>query len=68
MRCAGGAMTGTGGFSRELALRVFEGYISRFDASDPKVALKLEHMYRVAELCDEIARSEGLHGGDADLA
>lgn len=68
MRCAGGAMTGTGGFSRESALRVFEGYVSRFDASDPKVSLKLEHTYRVAELCDEIARSEGLPGGDADLA
>lgn len=57
-----------GGFSRETACEVFRRYASRFDVSDPKVALKLEHTFKVAALCDEIARSEGLREGDVDLA
>lgn len=35
---------------------------------DERIALKVEHTYEVAGLCDEIARGEGLPPADVDLA
>lgn len=55
---------------RAQALDAFEAYVSGYDASDPKVALKVDHTLRVAGLCDRIARSPelALPPRDADLA
>lgn len=50
---------------RERARRAFDGYVSAYDPSNPRIALKVEHTVRVADLCARIACSEGL---DADLA
>ena len=53
---------------RERCLRAFGGYVAAYDPDDPKIALKVEHTYRVAELAEGIARDEGLVAGDVDLA
>lgn len=50
---------------RRRASREFATYVEAYDPANPRIALKIAHTYRVAELCDEIARAEGL---DADLA
>ena len=53
---------------RQTCLDVFNSYVARCDASDERIALKVEHTYEVAELCGEIARGEGLPPADVDLA
>ena len=40
---------------RESCLDAFNSYVARYDASDERIALKVEHTYEVSELCDEIA-------------
>ena len=46
----------------------FDRYVATYDPADPKVRLKIDHTYRVAALCDRIARAAGLPGPDRDLA
>lgn len=46
----------------------FAEYVSHYDVKDEKVKLKIDHTYRVAELCDRIARSVELTSEDIDLA
>ena len=46
----------------------FESYIAPYDLSDPKIRLKAEHTYRVAELCARIAASLSVPAEDEDLA
>lgn len=53
---------------RQSCLDAFNSYVARYDASDERITLKVEHTYEVAELCDEIARGEGLPPADVDLA
>lgn len=53
---------------RAKCLRAFEGYVAAYDPADPKIALKVEHTYRVAELAEGIAADEGLAAEDVDLA
>ena len=55
-------------FSRLDARKTFEEYVERYDASNPRIALKVEHTYRVANLCDRIAQSLDLSPDDVDLA
>lgn len=43
---------------RNRALRRFQEYTDAYDTSDEKIALKIKHTYRVAGLCEQIARSE----------
>ena len=43
---------------RERALAAFESYVDGFDMDDPKVSLKAEHTYRVADLAERIARAQ----------
>ena len=58
----------TYGFSRQSACDTFLRYVSRFDSSDPKISLKVEHTLKVSKLCDDIARSKGLARPEVDLA
>ncbi len=51
--------------NRKAVEAFFESYTSSYDASDPKIKLKIDHTYRVASLCDTIATSAGV---DPDLA
>lgn len=46
----------------------FSNYTKQFDTSDGKVKLKIDHTYRVAALCERIARSLGLCDDDVELA
>jgi HD superfamily phosphohydrolase YqeK len=55
---------------RDRAAHAFERYVERFDPQDPKIALKVEHTRRVADLAEKIARSlpEGASPEYVDLA
>lgn len=53
---------------RACAQRAFDAYVASYDAGNPRIALKVEHTARVADLCDAIAHDEGLGADDADLA
>lgn len=53
---------------REKVKSVFADYVAAYDINDTKVRLKVEHTYRVADLCDMIARSLKLTSEDVDLA
>lgn len=50
---------------REKIERVFREYVSRYNADDPKIKLKIDHTYRVAALCETIAAD--IPFGDPDL-
>ena len=57
---------------REIITNTFKEYTSRYDITDPKIRLKVEHTYRVAALTDEItsdiASSFKMDEHDRDLA
>ena len=53
---------------REKVKNVFADYVADYDITDTKVRLKVEHTYRVADLCDMIAKSLKLSREDVDLA
>jgi len=42
---------------RKRAEEVFADYVENYNSEDEKVRLKIEHTYRVAELCERIAKS-----------
>ena len=42
---------------RDHVKEVFKTYTDAYDSSDPKIALKIEHTYHVAEVADQIAMS-----------
>lgn len=50
---------------RHLARQAFDDYVRSYDPDNPRIALKVDHTIRVADLCAHIADAEGL---DADLA
>ena len=53
---------------RNHVLWRFKEYTDHYDASDGKTALKIGHTYRVAQLCQRIAASEGMDEKEQDLA
>ena len=53
---------------RKQAVKTFREYVSGYNAEDEKVRLKIEHTYRVAELCEKIALWLKLPEEEADLA
>lgn len=54
--------------NRKVALNRFKEYVSHYDYGMHMIQLKVEHTYRVAELCEQIARSLDLSNEDVDLA
>ena len=52
--------------NRKRVISEFNRYVDAYDPSDPKIALKITHTYRVASLCERIGISAGVD--DADLA
>lgn len=54
--------------NKQAALSSFQEYVGHYDISMDMIRLKVEHTYRVAELCEQIAYSLGLHQEDVDLA
>lgn len=53
---------------RDRARVAFKSYTDAYDATNPRIALKIEHTYHVAEACDAIAREQGWSPEDIDLA
>lgn len=53
---------------REAAKKLFGEYTDRYNSADPKIKLKIDHTYRVADLCDRIGKSIGLVDIDLDIA
>lgn len=54
--------------NRRQARRAFDTYVSAYDPTNPRIALKVEHTLRVAALCERIARALALDECDEDLA
>lgn len=52
--------------NREKTKNAFAGYTEGYDPSDPKIKLKIDHTYRVAALCERIAKT--VPGVDPELA
>ena len=42
--------------NRESVVKVFEDYISKYNPENPKIKLKIDHTYRVADLAETIAK------------
>ena len=53
---------------RRRVREVFRSYTDAYDSTDEKIKLKIGHTYRVADLCERIAASEGMSQNDIDLA
>ena len=53
---------------RTRALAEFKRYTDAYDSANPRIALKIDHTYRVAEACEAVARGEGWCDADIDLA
>ena len=53
---------------RSRATAAFKRYTDAYDAANPRIALKIEHTYHVAEACDGVARVQGWSTEDIDLA
>lgn len=53
---------------RRRAQEAFNSYAAGYDATNPRIALKVEHTLRVAELCERIARETGFTPAGVDLA
>lgn len=47
---------------------VFDTYTKKYNMDDPKIRLKTEHTFRVASLCERIARSISLSAYDTEIA
>lgn len=47
--------------------KTFQSYVSNYDHGDRKVKLKVDHTYKVAQLCDEIGALLELSSSDRDL-
>lgn len=53
---------------KEKVKETFREYTSHYDITDDKVRLKVEHTYRVADLCERIAASEQMSVPEQELA
>ncbi len=53
---------------RQRVKDAFVEYTSNYDNSDGKIKLKIDHTYRVAAICEEIAHSLNLNKNDTDIA
>ena len=53
---------------RRRAREAFDSYVAAYDATNQRIALKVEHTLRVAELCERIAREAGFTPAGTDLA
>lgn len=53
---------------RQKVLKTFQDYVDNYNSEDEKVRLKIEHTYRVSELCECIAQSLHLDTEECSLA
>ena len=52
---------------KQKAMAAFKAYTDRYDSSDVKIKLKIDHTYRVADICERIARSFELSEIETDF-
>lgn len=48
--------------------KVFNDYVENYDSNDEKIKLKIDHTYRVSELCERIAKSLNMTKEEADIS
>lgn len=53
---------------RSRAREAFANYVRPYGTDNPRIALKVVHTNRVAEICDAVARGEEFDANDIDLA
>ena len=53
---------------RVKAKKVFDDYVKNYNSNDEKIKLKIDHTYRVSDLCEKIALSLGMNNEDVDIA
>ena len=53
---------------RIKAKRVFDEYVKNYDSNNEKIKLKIDHTYRVSELCEKIALSSDMSNEEIDIA
>lgn len=53
---------------RQRVIKAFQKYTEHYNPEDGKIKLKIDHTYRVAALCERIAKSLGMSEEDVDLA
>lgn len=53
---------------RQRAQQAFDTYVAAYDPTNPRIALKIDHTLRVAQLCERIAASLELPQAEVDLA
>lgn len=53
---------------RQKALNAFAEYTGKYDVSDEKVKLKIEHTYRVCALCERVAAQSGFDRDEVEIA
>lgn len=54
--------------NRELIKNTFREYVKDYNAEDPKIALKIAHTFRVANISEKIAKTIGLNDDDIDVS
>jgi putative nucleotidyltransferase with HDIG domain len=55
-------------FDREEVMTEFQNYVKKYNQEDERIRLKIEHTYRVARLCEQIAESLSLTKEKIELA
>ncbi|SFC47649.1 HD domain-containing protein [Butyrivibrio sp. YAB3001] len=53
---------------RQRVKEQFASYVKNYNPSDPKIALKIAHTYRVADNCEQIAKSISLSDDEVEFA
>ena len=53
---------------RQKAIAAFAEYTEKYDISDEKVKLKIDHTYRVCALCEQIAAQSGFDKDEVELS
>lgn len=53
---------------RAKVKQAFANYVSKYNAEDEKIKLKIIHTYKVADICDQISDSLSLDATDKDIA
>ncbi|MDE7204472.1 MAG: HD domain-containing protein [Lachnospiraceae bacterium] len=53
---------------RQKAMAAFGEYTERYDITDEKVKLKIDHTYRVCALCEQIAAQSGFDKDEVELS
>ena len=48
--------------------KVFNDYVENYDSNYEKIKLKIDHTYRVSELCERIAKSLNMTKEEADIS